>query len=108
MRCTGAVIDDQEKARLSSIMQQCSDSILSHPAVQGMPNGHKSRQRQGSPADELQRLFDSVTQEIEERRVFLATAAESVGHRHVGRISKEIAERLAELKRLDHMLRESA
>lgn len=107
MHYTGAVIDDQEKTRLSTIMQQSSDSILSHPLVPDTLSAPKSRQH-SLPANELQRLFDTVTQEIEERRAFLATAAESVEPRNVARISKEIAERLVELKRLDHMLREES
>ena len=105
MRRAGAMIDDEEKARLSSIMQQRSDCILSHPAVQDTRDAAKSR-RKGSATDELQQLFDRVTQEIEERRAFLAAAVEAVGRGHVVRIGKEIAERLTELRRLDEMLRE--
>ena len=98
------MIDEAEKARLLCIMQQSSDSILSHVS-QDAPRTRKLQQS-GSSADELHQLFDSVTQEIEERRAFLGSAVQSIGHRQVARISREIAERIDELKKLDDMLRE--
>lgn len=109
-RPRGPLLDDAEKARLAGMMQyrgklpQASTGELEEAARhRGARPGRPRNQR-----EELQAMFDAVSQEVDERRTFLADMEKVGGLKkdHVHQIRAEIALRVDDMNRIDRMLRE--
>ena len=101
----GPLLDDAEKGRLAEWMRYRGKP----PECKVSAQPRKAQVATGSKA-ELQRLFDEIVLEINERQTFLeemAALSQTNGKAYQtqsNQIKREIAERVQEMKRIDQML----
>lgn len=101
----GPLLDDAEKDRLAEWMRYRGKPPERKATVQHL----KPQVVKGSKA-ELQKLFDEIVVEINERQAFseeMAALSQTSGKAYQtqsNQIKREIAERVKEMKRIDQML----
>ena len=110
MSLSGPVFDEVEKERLADMMR-----FRGKPPQATMEEKEEAARHRGvrknaprNEKEELQALFKSVMEEVEERREFLASmeAAGALGKDQARQIQAEIKVRVDDLNRIDRLLHE--